>query len=306
MPAFNQILNEYGQLAQADPDTAIAILLDKYLNVLQSYTGRNVIAYYSGFLMYPDLLGIEINDDDKNGFMSAGHGLNVAHGLDLVLHTPGGDIAAAEAIVDYLHSKFGRDIRAIVPHLAMSSGTMIACACKEIVMGRQSNLGPTDPQFRGVPAHGVIEEFQTARKDIKKDPSAIPLWQTIVGKYHPTFLGECRHAIKWSKQIVRDWLRDGMFAGDAQRVKKSRNITNRLANHALNRTHNRHISITDCKKMGLKIVEMEADNTLQDNILSIHHAFMIAISSANARVTKIIRNHSPGNGYFRSAGARPQ
>lgn len=42
-----------------------------YLDKLYTRTGRNVIAYYSGFLSKPPIRGIEINDEDKNGFMMA-------------------------------------------------------------------------------------------------------------------------------------------------------------------------------------------------------------------------------------------
>ncbi|MBM6683707.1 ATP-dependent Clp protease proteolytic subunit [Collinsella intestinalis] len=70
-----------------------------------------------------------------NGFMNAIFGMDREKGLDLILHTPGGEIAAAEAIVNYLRSCFS-DITAIIPQLAMSAGTMIACACNQVVMGR--------------------------------------------------------------------------------------------------------------------------------------------------------------------------
>ena len=45
-------------------------------------------------------------------------------GLDLILHTPGGDMAATESLVDYLRAMFGTDICAFVPQLAMSAGTI--------------------------------------------------------------------------------------------------------------------------------------------------------------------------------------
>ena len=121
--------------------------------------------------------------------------LIVPEGLDLILHTPGGETAATESIVHYLYSMFGTNIRAIVPQLSMSAGTMIACACKEIIMGKQSSLGPIDPQFGNLPAHGIIEEFRRAYNEIKSDPSKIPLWQPIIAKYHPTLIGECEKAI---------------------------------------------------------------------------------------------------------------
>ena len=40
-----------------------------FLQLLHQKTGRNIIAYYSGFLSKPGIVGMEINDEDKNGFM---------------------------------------------------------------------------------------------------------------------------------------------------------------------------------------------------------------------------------------------
>ena len=70
-----------------------------------------------------------IDDNDKNALMQVVHRLDKSKGLDLILHTPGGQIAATESIVTYLKSIFGNDIRAFIPQLAMSAGTMIALSC---------------------------------------------------------------------------------------------------------------------------------------------------------------------------------
>ena len=113
----------------------------------------------------------------------------------MILHTPGGEVAATESLIDYLKAMFGDNIRAIVPQLAMSAGTMIACSCKEIVMGKHSSLGPVDPQFRGTPAHGIKEEFERAYKEIKIDQAKITVWQPILAKYPPAFVCECEKAI---------------------------------------------------------------------------------------------------------------
>ncbi len=172
MPNWGQVLNEINQtsvtlinqanaIAQGlavQANASIDTVRRKYLLQLFQKTNRNIIAYYSGFLSKPEHLSMDINDEDKNGFMSAIHQLDANLGLDLILHTPGGRIAATQSIVNYLHKKFPGNIRAIVPQIAMSGGTMIACSCQAIVMGKQSNLGPIDPQLRGLPAYGVIAE----------------------------------------------------------------------------------------------------------------------------------------------------
>jgi ClpP class serine protease len=186
MPNWHEIFNEIQQ-QQAQALAAPNIVRQKYLQSLFARTGRNVIAYYSGWLSKPGLGLSEINDEDKNGFMTTIHKLDRSLGLDLILHTPGGGIAATQSIVDYLHKMFGNNMRAIVPQIAMSAGTIIACCCKEIWMGKQSNLGPVDPQMRGIPAHGVVQEFKRALREVKKDPSRIPIWQQIIGQYRPTF-----------------------------------------------------------------------------------------------------------------------
>jgi ClpP class serine protease len=98
--------------------------------------------------------------------MSACHNVEKTKGLDLILHTPGGDLAATESIVNYLKSMFA-DIRVIVPQLAMSAGTIMACAARSIVMGKQSSLGPIDPQLGGRSAHGILEEFEQAHLEIR-------------------------------------------------------------------------------------------------------------------------------------------
>ncbi len=48
-------------------------------------------------------------------------------------------------------------------------------ACKSIVMGKQSSLGPIDPQLDGIPTHGIIEEFNRAYEECKSDPDKIPV-----------------------------------------------------------------------------------------------------------------------------------
>jgi len=289
MPSWNQILEETQNCPRKD---AIDYVRRKYLRELFDVTNRNVIAYYSGWLNRPNLRNTSIGDDDKNGLMSTIYNLDKSKGLDLILHTPGGDAAATESIVDYLRKMFGTNIRAIIPQLAMSAGTMISCACKEIIMGKHSSLGPIDPQFGGIPAQGVIEEFNRALREIKEDPDKKAVWQPIISKYHPTFIGECERVIEWSKEMTRNWLESGMFKEDKNSDKKISMIMSNLLEYSKTKSHARHIPIDECEKMGLKILPLEnldKHNNLQDKILSIHHCFMITFSGTDA--VKIVENH---------------
>lgn len=284
MPGWNEILDEIK--AQGGIHDVVR---RKYLKELHENTKRNVIVYYSGWLQKGGLPGTEVNDHDKNGFMAATHELDRSKGLDLILHTPGGETAATESLVDYLRAMYGNDIRAIVPQLAMSAGTMIACACHTIIMGKQSSLGPIDPQFQRIPAHGVIEEFKRAIKEVREDSTKIPIWQAIIAKYNPTLIGECEKAIKWSKEMVTDWLVTSMFAEDANKEAKAEKVFSELSDHALTKSHARHLSLERCRDIGLNVVSLEDDRGLQEKVLSVHHACMHTMSSTAAY--KIIENH---------------
>ncbi len=288
MPNAGEILRE---IFPADGEPVYDDVRCKYLSRLSSITGRNVIAYYSSWLTKPGLSASNINDYDKNAFMSMVHNLDRGLGLDLILHTPGGDIAATESIVEYLHTIFDGNIRAIIPQLAMSAGTMMACSCKSILMGKQSNLGPIDPQLGGVPAYGVLDEFEEAIEGIDKNPASLELWKVIISKYHPTYLGECKKAIEWSHEIVVEWLQRCMLKAEHNKIELSQSIAENLADHDRHKAHNRHITVQKCKDMGLKIEMLEDNQAIQDTVLSIHHSFMYSLDAA-ADIVKIVENQN--------------
>lgn len=284
MPSWSEILT------QVDLYSNPGVELDKkrveYINKIYSITNRNIIAYYSGWLKKPDAPHVSIDDQDKNAFMTAVHRLDKDKGLDLVLHTPGGDIAATESIVAYLKSIFKGDIRAIIPQISMSAGTMMAMSCKEIIMGEQSSLGPIDPQMGGVACQAVIDEFQKAVREIAANPASLGLWQTIISKYHPTFLTACENAINWSGELAEQWLQEANPNIDVQKVKDV------FLNHKNSYSHSRHLSKQDCKATGLNIVDLEANPELQDAVLSLHHCYMILFDKFP--ISKIVENHIGG------------
>lgn len=293
MPNWGEMLNE----VRASGHTT-DIIRRRYLKKLHQHTKRNVIIYYSGWLQKRNTPGASpiefgINDTDKNGFMSVVHKLNRSAGLDLVLHTPGGDMSATESLIDYLRQMFGTDIRAIVPQMAMSGGSMIACACKEIVMGLHSNLGPFDPQIGGVPAQAIIEELNRARAEIHSDVKNSYIWQPIIQKYNLGFLTQVQHAISMAEQVVTTNLTNCMFQGDPNAAAKVKTIVDELGSNRQTQTHSRHIHKAKAKAIGLNIVDLETDKKLQDAVLSVHHACMITFEQASA--FKIIENHIGGS-----------
>ena len=206
-------------------------------------------------------------------------------------------MSATESLIDYLRQMFGRDIRAIIPQMAMSGGSMIACACKEIVMGRHSNLGPFDPQVSGTPAQAIIEEFNRAVAEMTANSAMAYVWQPILQKYNLGFMTQVQHAIKMAEDVVRNNLTDCMFHGDPQAAQKVDAVIAELGSNRQTQTHSRHIHAAKAKQIGLKITDLEADKKLQDAVLSVHHAAMITFEQAGAY--KMIENHA-GSSYIQT------
>lgn len=296
MPSWSDVQLEINGLTAANVPFPLDVVRKKYLAALSVKTGRTTIAYYSGWLSAqtttPMLI---INDDDKMGFMQATHNVDHTVGLDLILHTPGGSVTAAESIVDYILKIFKGDVRVIVPQIAMSAGTMIACSAREIVMGKQSNLGPIDPQVNGLPAYSVIAEFDRAVSESSRSVGAAQMWQTIIGKYHPTFLSSCEHAIALSKEIVKKWLVEGMFENNPRARSMANRVVKELSNQDNNREHGRHIHAERCAEIGLNVTALEDDQEFQDLVLTVHHACGYTLA---ANVSKLIENHK-GSAYIR-------
>ncbi|MDR2502469.1 MAG: hypothetical protein LBC78_04390, partial [Oscillospiraceae bacterium] len=85
MPGIHKIANSI--------DRAGDIARTEFIDHLSKKENRNVICYYANFSGKGDT---SINDSDLRGFMSTVFQLDKKIGLDLILHTPGGDPAATE------------------------------------------------------------------------------------------------------------------------------------------------------------------------------------------------------------------
>jgi Serine dehydrogenase proteinase len=195
-----------------------------------------------------------------------------------------------KSIIDYIRSKFGKNIRVIVPQISMSGGTMIALAGREIVMGAHSNLGPIDPQIGGKPAIAILKEFETARNEISADPHRALLWQPILQQFSPTLLSLADHSIKWAREIGKKTLTDGMYDGDIDAAEKAEKTVDFLLSHDLHKAHGRHLHRSELTAQGLVITNLENDGALQDAVLSVHHSCMLTVGNFGA--AKLIENHN--------------
>ena len=105
-------------------------------------------------LGFPLVRYIDVNDSEE--VLRAIHMTDRDVPLDIVLHTPGGLVLAASQIARAVRGHVAK-VTVLVPHYAMSGGTLIALAADEIVMTPHSVLGPVDPQLGQRPAASLIK-----------------------------------------------------------------------------------------------------------------------------------------------------
>lgn len=309
MPTLHEIQNEILKAQNTAQDT----VRRNYLKQLAEYSGRDTIVYASAFtsLKGPEIPQsvMQVALEDVQSFMSALHGMN-GENLDIILHSPGGSLEAADQIVQYLRAKY-RHIRAIVPQNAMSAATMIACACDEIVMGKHSAIGPIDPQITfptqngafTAPAQSILDEFEQAKKEIGANPGTAPLWVSKIMSYPHGFLTICATTIQLAQAKVGEWLNSYMFSNVPPDEKKGKEIAAWLGNANEHKTHGRPITIQTAAGKGLRVVALEDDQRLQELVLSTFHATMVTF--ALTACVKLVENHN-GKGVYLQANVAPQ
>ncbi len=299
MPTWGQLLVELNLPENREPNGRPNFdrLRHKYLTRLVGLTKRPTIVYSTGYLDrdYPsDMVSIELGD--LQGFMNAVAGLS-GPSLDLLLTSPGGSPEATESIVAYLRTKF-TDIRAMVPVAAMSAATMLALGCDEIVMGKQSQLGPIDPQFtvftpegpRSAPGQAILDQFEKAKEECAANPANLTAWIPILRAYAPGLLTMCKDQQELAKRMVRQWLEQYMFRGRADAAEKAGAAADWFGNYQEFGSHGRRVSIADLQALDLRVTALETDQEFQDAVLSVHHCYSLTHGGSGA--AKLIENHN--------------
>lgn len=151
--------------------------------------------------------------------------------IDLILHTPGGLVLAAEQIARAIQRHKGK-VTVFVPHYAMSGGTLIALAADEIVMDENAVLGPVDPQVGGLPAASILATVE--KKDINKLEDNTLILADVA-----------RKAIAQMENFVFELLKEKL------EEEKARELARVLTSGTW--THDYPITVEKLKEFGLKV-----------------------------------------------------
>lgn len=302
MPNWSDLLDEFGKLPNEDKSTWLNDQLNEQLTNIVNRRGTNVIVYASGFLQKPAVpsFATSINREDINGLMCAANGLDFDKGLSLIIHTPGGEMASTETMVDYLRSKFDY-VEAIVPVYAMSGGTMIALNSDKIVMGRQSQLGPIDAQLPlpggFVSASSILDQFKTAKEEISADRNTAVAWAPILQSMGPSLLSQAKKSLELGQQIAERGLASYMFHAEDNAQAKAREVAEYFNSEDVHLNHGRRIGVDECDEVGLVVERLEEDQDFQDEVLTAYHLFTIVFEQSPA--VKVVRNHN-GRGWVKN------
>jgi len=206
----------------------------RMLRSLEEKRGTRVIALIHrqerlSFLGFPISRYIDI--DDSEDILRAIKLTDAQVPIDLILHTPGGLVLAAEQIATALCRHPAR-VTVFVPHYAMSGGTLIALAADEIVMDENAVLGPVDPQVGEHPASSILTVLE------QKNVNEISDETLIVADV-------ARKAIRQVQEIVRRILGERFSAENAERLAEV------LASGRW--THDYPISVEEARQLGLPI-----------------------------------------------------
>jgi len=150
--------------------------------------------------------------------------------IDLIIHTPGGLVLAAEQIANALRKHKGK-VTVFVPHYAMSGGTLIALAADEIVMDENAVLGPIDPQLGQYPAASILSVVE--KKDVNKIDDQTLILADVAEK-----------AMKQMKEYASDLLKEKY--GD-----KAEELADKLVSGYW--THDYPITVEKARELGLKV-----------------------------------------------------
>jgi ClpP class serine protease len=173
-----------------------------------------------------------IDIDDSEAVLRAVRQTPADTAIDLLLHTPGGLVLASEQIAHAVRAHPGR-VTVLVPHYAMSGGTLIALAADAILMDDSAVLGPVDPQLGDVPAAALVRVV--SKKPVERLDDRTLIMADVAEK-----------ALRHMKQVVRDLIGDRMDADRAE------TIAEELAGGHY--THDDPITVAEATAFGLPVV----------------------------------------------------
>lgn len=233
------------------------------ISEIEKLTGNKLICYLGGHS------GL-ISRDDAVFFGDLLHNIPANHPVDLLLQTPGGDIDAAEKLINMVRNRVrSARLRVIVPDYAKSAGTLIALGADAVMMSDSSELGPIDPQVTledasgnqmATPIHSYLEAFREHSEALRRKPDD-PVAFQMLKKIDPIKFKHFEMVMRRARTIAEELLQQGMLRS---RAAASGPSFTKIANDLLdpNRwpSHGQMICAEDAIEIGLTVDRREPED----------------------------------------------
>ncbi len=263
-----------------------AVRSDRYsrqdaIRQIQSLTDRQLIVYEANILSS----GGSLSEQDIQPFADLLSRVDRGSRVDLMLHTSGGDIDAAEKIV-YMCREVASGFRVVVPEYAKSAGTLVALAADSVVMGLTSELGPIDPQLTGpgpggatfqASAQSFIDEFERIKREVDETGSLSPAYFPLLDGLNLGFIGMCRSQVERSKQFAAKWLKRNMLKGNDE---KAEQLAAELCDASKWLTHGVVIDADQAEKLGLKVAKLPPEDPVWRQIWYLHCCYGVTLRNS--------------------------
>lgn len=139
--------------------------------------------------------------------------------LDIILHSPGGDIHEAHDMIKVCRSYTDDEVSVIVPQRAMSAATLMALGADKVYLSKIGNLGPLDPQVQHpekkdyIPVRAVSEipdvlekGLQSVTSDVQDDLKGQSIIKPIAEQVDPYMLAGHEETPEVAKRYGRKLL----------------------------------------------------------------------------------------------------
>jgi ClpP class serine protease len=223
------------------------------IKTIETHCGCILICYVAGN-------AAPIESDDTVGFVDLLHNVNRSDDLDLLLHTGGGDMDAAEKLISMVRATVGEGrLRVIVPDFAKSAGTLMALGANRILMSDSSELGPIDPQITLADDHGnliqhsvqsYLDAYDEHSAALIKNPNDVAA-RIMLNKLDPATLKLYEAARSRAQRFAEEQLQRGMKVANFTKVAGELIDTKRWLSHG------KMISAQDAKQIGLEVDYLE-------------------------------------------------
>lgn len=200
----------------------------------------------------------EIERDDVIAMVDLLHNTVPGAPIDLMLHSPGGDIDAAEKLITLIRKRAGTaPVRVIVPDYAKSAATLIALGADAILMSDSSELGAIDPQvdlpngkghLQTISAQGYLDAFNKWAEMLRENPTD-PVARLMIDKMEPSTIHRLEQATTRSRKIAAALLATGMIKDEAE----ANAIVDELSNTRKWHSHGQMIPQEALLKLGLSV-----------------------------------------------------